>query len=1335
MSKHVFPPLKVFLLGRFHLERKVGQAWQEDVNPAWQHRTTRILLAYLLSSPGRRRSRDQVMDTLWPNLAVENAANRLNSTVHQLRQLLEPTLSRPANSHLLRVEPDILLLADAATLWVDIDVFGLLTTKVHTSADIVYVEQLLEEAKTLYGGDFLHGERSSEWVLAQREVYQRIWIGLLLELADHRIANNDLSSALAALNPILRADPTNEATVQRLMRILALLQRRTEALQLYYQLVHKLKKQHEAIPLAETTRIFEAVRNGAITDVLANMPFSPERAEPGAMDGALLEPHAPLMIPPQHQVHIGRSHQSPFVGRTEELSIMRTILHATAQAGKHATRPVTAIAALPFGTVNHAPFLLLKGETGIGKTRLAEELSREAIQHNWSVAWSRSYEQERDIPYRLWTEVLRKAMLAAHDSLDIPHAQLHHTAFDTIFGSDTIQHLSTLLPELQQAIPAGVAPRSLLSAQEQLHLWEATRSFLATLSRDRPLLIVLDDIQWADGSSLELLAYLTRRLHTQVAQPIVLLATCRDTELEPAHPLRPLLIDLQREQAIITLNVQPLTQAQIGTLVAPLPAPIVQHIQLQAEGNPFFAEELARSSYATSSTASALELPQEHPRTNFLPATITAALERRMSNLSRACQRLLGKAAVLGGSFELTMVQLMEYGSMASQDEDALLDLLDEALQAGVLTEESSDHIIVYYFWHPMIVSHLYGQLSGARRAQLHRRAAEVLQNLYRQSIAEVAATITQHLLKGGSNPQHIAAYAEVAGNRAYTLSAYPEAEHHYRLAIAQIDETQIKHATNTNTTQDHMHLAFLYERLGECLMVRGHYEDAYLHFEHVLATRSQQRFVSQEEQQREAQISALLWYEMGRASSYLNNAERGRKCNQRGEQVLRDADVTAGVAWACLRLQFAHICLDEGDFTEARYAAMEALHLFEDTLQTKAISPPPSETSHSTLTVRTIEGDQSELGKIYELLGIIAGSTGQIAESLTHLHTALTIFEQHSNIRAMANVCNNIGTAHLVKASYDAAASYFRRSLSLAERVGDIPLVSTACVNLGEMAANIGNLQEAEEWYRRSLKLAEQVNIRYDISYINNILATNLQEQGNLTGAYEAVRRALMLGREIRNATLIATALITLAQLRIVMAEEVQAQDHVWNPTLTNRLQRTQSTLQHALAHQGLAAEDIAKGHLAHATLHLMQGNLTIAEDIIKQTVEVAQQQEHMYFFPHAQRLLGCCLAMSGRHSEADAAFQQALHMSQQTGMRLEQGRALYNYGAILLQRSCPQGAAFQAGLAHLQQAQELFAACHAAIDLKKVNRILTEPTARPLPYSIHLLDDTLTQQNNTGQ
>ena len=1332
LPEQQFPPLKVFLLGHFRVERLADQVWHQDTHPSWQHRNIRTLLAYLLTSPGRRRGRDQVMDALWPNLDAENAANRLNSTVHQLRQLLEPDLTRPANSRLLRLEPDILLLANSTELWTDIDTFLQLNTHAYATTNLSHSEKLLEEAAALYNGDFLQGERSSEWVLAQREVYQRIWIGLLLELADRRLSRNDFTNAVNALNPIIHLDPTNEAAALRLMLALTQLHRRNEALELYQRLTLTLKTHLGADPLPETTRIFEAVQTGDITTVMESMPFSPKPSQPSTVNIQLNEP---LHITQHPQPHIGRSHQSPFVGRTEELTVMRNILHATEQAGEHTNITLPTIPSLPFGDAHHSPLLLLKGETGIGKTRLAEEVSREAVQRNWSVAWSRSYEQEKDIPYRLWTEVLRKALLATYGPL---YSHLHHhtqqKAFETLFGSNAIQHLSTLLPELQQALPEGLAPNPLLSAQEQLHLWEATRSFLATLSRNHPLLLVLDDIQWADGSSLELLAYLTRRHHTTSSQRIVLLATCRTTELEPHHPLRSLITDLQREHAIITLDVQPLTKAQIGAIIAPLPEPILEHIQMQAAGNPFFAEELARYSYSS--------LPTDPPVTHqsvtsnakspLLPETITAALARRLSNLSDPCQRLLGKAAVLGGSFEFELLRLMHQNPIAQQDEESLLDLLDEALHAGVVTEENNDHLIVYHFWHPMIVSHLYEQLSATRRTQLHRRAAEALQQLYHHHVAEVAAPITQHLLKGGGSPQQIASYAEIAGNRAYTLSAYPEAEHHYLLAIAQRDRTQTQpHALPQPSV---MHLAFLHERLSECLMVQGKYEEAYQHYLHVLTLRSQQPFSTLTEQQREAQISALLWYEMGRACGYLNKYELDRECNQRGEQALRQTGVTAGVAWACLRLQFANICFDEGNFADARLAALEALHLFEATLQTGTTLPAPTQSEQSTRTLRTIEGDQSELGKIYELLGIIAGTTGQIIESLTHLHTALAIFEQHSNIRAMANACNNIGTAHLVKAEYPAAESYFRRSLTLAERVGDFPLVSTVCVNLGELTANMGNLLEAEDWYRRSLKLAEQVNIRSDISYINNILAMNLLEQGNLSGAYAAIRRALTLGRELHSPILLATARITLANIRITTAEEVQVSspDQLHH---AQRLQRTRSTLNHALTCQGLAAEDISRARLAQATLALMLGDLPTTEAIARQTIAIAYEQEHLYYLPHAQRLLGTCLALYDRQLEADDAFQEALRVSQHHGMLLEYARTLYNYGAILLQRGCPASEAFQTGLAYLQQAHDIFAACYAAIDLEKVKRILADPTTRPLPYSLYLLNSSPASPNNPAQ
>src|SRR5881275_2047863 len=117
--------------------------------------------------------------------------------------------------------------------------------------------------------------------------------------------------------------------------------------------------------------------------------------------------------------------------------------------------------------------------------------------------------------------------------------------------------------------------------------------------------------------------------------------------------------------------------------------------------------------------------------------------------------------------------------------EDTLLDLLEEALYAGLLAEEGTGTHITYHFWHPLIVSHLYERLSAARRAQLHRRAANALLHLHSGREAEVAAAITYHLSKGGSDASQIAHYAEIAGDRAYSLSAYSEAQYYYRQAIS----------------------------------------------------------------------------------------------------------------------------------------------------------------------------------------------------------------------------------------------------------------------------------------------------------------------------------------------------------------------------------------------------------------------------------------------------------------------------------------------------------------------------------------------------------------------
>ncbi|HCF86096.1 MAG TPA: hypothetical protein DEV72_12940, partial [Ktedonobacter sp.] len=569
--------LRIRTLGQFQLERRSGQDWQSVEDAAWQHQRVRALLAHLVSSPGRKLGREQLMDVLWPDADIETASSRLDRTVYTLRQLIEPAHSRPASSRILRMERERLVLADQSQIWVDADEFESLLNLARASNDPGGSEKLLEEAMVLYGGDFLPEELSSDWIIARHESLQRNWMGLLLELADVRIERGAFVTAIDPLDRLLAIDPANEAAVQRLIISLAQLDRRAEALRAYHRFATVLQRDYNIAPLPETRSLYEAVQQGD-SEVVLTLPIQPlsslEISSPGDRETPIASRHS-------YKVQIGRSHQTPLIGRDQELETMYQLLLANEQGTRsHLTNRKKA-SSLPLDTQRRPQCILLVGEAGIGKTRLAEELSQGAQKRGWAVAWSRVYAQESSVPYRQWTEVLRSAM--ANGLWQRQEISAHPLVY---------QPLSTLLPELHDLFPHVVFPSPLPPEQEQLRLWEATLELLNTISERTPLLLVLDDFHWADASSSELFAYLVRRLH---GRPIVMVGTYRDNELPTSNPLRSLLIDLQREQVVMSIPIQPLTDEQIASLVAHIPGTMVQYIQTRAAGNPFFAEELART--------------------------------------------------------------------------------------------------------------------------------------------------------------------------------------------------------------------------------------------------------------------------------------------------------------------------------------------------------------------------------------------------------------------------------------------------------------------------------------------------------------------------------------------------------------------------------------------------------------------------------------------------------------------------------------------------------------------------------------------------------------------
>lgn len=1225
------PLFRLTTLGTLRLEaRGEDESWQTIDEAAWRLPQARALLGCLLCAPQRKLTRQQAGALLWPDLDEENATHHLRRASTALGHVLGPIYSKQADN--------MLALADQAQLWADCTAFEELLKQARAlprkqrTARIA----LLEQASKLYGGDFFAEEHAADWPEQYRKALRLQWTSALLLLVNLYLEEQRWSVANDLLDQLLAADPSNEAAVQRLMFLLALQQRRVEAVLAYERLATTLRTTRQAAPSPVTQSLFRSIQQGH-GDLLKHFPQIAEnaseagaageevgmrpqprdaghaetgRSAPGA-NNAQLPDESALLDPTAPEISFVRTNQSPLIGREAEVRSLYQLL-ALVESPQEKPFPIDSAQAL-FQEARRAPrahCMVLTGEAGIGKTRLAEESAREARRRGWSVIWSRTYQQEQGIPYRLWTAALRNVLTHA--------PELARQA--TEFTSATIyQPLRALVPEMQEAlVGTGGVETALYDAlspeQEELRLREAVYTFLTTLSFTAPLLIVLDDIQWTDDSSAQMLGYLARRM---TDHPIVLLATCRETELADNRVLSALIAHMQREQVVEVLHVHPLSNEHIktlvGALVSYLPRPALAHIQNQAAGNPFFAEELA---YAASE-GHILAPAQEE-----LPGTIAAALNQRLNRLSKTCRELLNKAAVLGGSFDFSLIAAME-SSDAIDDNDVVLDLLDEALRSGVLTEEGSGQHITYHFWHPLLASHLYNGLSATRRARLHRRIAEILRQLHQARESEEAATITQHLIRGGGEPARIAHYAELAAHHAYSLFAYSNAERYYREALRHLAPVLLTTRPSENSREpllpgasleQRLHLAFLSERLAECTRVLGNFQDAPNFYLHTIQLRTTppRVFATPEEERQEAQIQAILWNEIAWIWRFTGDTAAARHCNALGEEALRKAGITDGPAWGRLRHQQASLYWHEGYFQEALKTSQQTLDLFT-ACQVQAAPDLAAQNAtpaaRLTRTMLTLLGDPADLGRAHGFLGIIYMAIGQPDEALKHLQEALAIYQQYNQRRDVAHVSCNIGHVYLLKAEYAQARSFFQEPMSYVEQSGDIPLKSVLLYNMGELAAAERQFDEAEKFYREGLALAAQIHDREYLSTWSAILGTLLLEQGRFKEAATAILRALAIGRAVpRNLPCIGIALVALANLRCALVESAGT---AVSEQGRRALLHAEADLQRALSLRVLDAERRTQAQLAQARVSFLLGNLALARQQGQQTRLQAEQYE----------------------------------------------------------------------------------------------------------------------------
>lgn len=415
--------------------------------------------------------------------------------------------------------------------------------------------------------------------------------------------------------------------------------------------------------------------------------------------------------------------------------------------------------------------LLVSGEPGIGKSRMADELAAYARERGVLVAWGSCWEAGGAPAYWPWVQSLR-SMIHHLDAGDLK-AQM---------GSGAV-HVAQLLPEVHGTLGDLPAPTELEPDAARFRLFDSATTFLKNAAGVRPLMLVLDDLQVADTPSLLLLRFVAGALGDD---RILIVGTYRDTDLRPDHPLAAALTELTREHAVRRLALHGLAHTDVARMIAVTAgvAPqdsLVRAVHDETDGNPLFLGEVVRLLIEEGRlTASGSDAG---PRVG-MPRSVREVIGQRLKHLPPDCLDILRMASVLGREFSLDALS-----RLADLPFDEVLAALDEPLAARVISDVPGTRSRLR-FSHAVIRECLYDDIGRARRAQLHRRAAQVLEAVYGEDAEAHLAELAHHFFEGapGGDPAKAIRYARAAGAKAASLLGYEEAVRLLDMALQALE-------------------------------------------------------------------------------------------------------------------------------------------------------------------------------------------------------------------------------------------------------------------------------------------------------------------------------------------------------------------------------------------------------------------------------------------------------------------------------------------------------------------------------------------------------------------
>lgn len=658
---------------------------------------------------------------------------------------------------------------------------------------------------------------------------------------------------------------------------------------------------------------------------------------------------------------------------------------------------------------------------------------------------------------------------------------------------------------------------------ERVKIADRALESLASLSREKPIALLLEDFHWADESSIFVLRYIARNI---IGMHVLILVTARPSEGPEAQKVFAL---MQEEGSISELRLAGLDSPRVRSLVNGIfprntfPPDFSERLHRDCDGNPFFITELLRQMLgdgAINSEDGQFFLAREN---YTMPSSIGEIVNQRMTTLPLDAMALAEYASCIGREFPLEDALTIQVLGDAN---NALRSLED----AGIITLNPQ----IGEFRHAMFQSTIYGGISPRWKGVYHKGLGEHIERTHIHDQNDHIYELARHFSLTAEHSKTYV-YCVKAGEKAENAYAAEQAASYYLLALGAL--SSVKGSPRESRV-------LLLERLGGMYVACGEFEQAYAQYACAL------------EESQEPSIKARLHRKMSAAREKRSDFNKALEEVDAGEKYVTPDELEY---WR-LEMQRAGAVLRRGDFDvviDVVEKAIPKLHQFEDTLKDigraysvlgfsyirKGSHDKAIENLDRAMAIMKETGDHSGMSNNYNNIGILHYNRGELDKARANYENALRIFEERRDQGGIALLCNNIALVFSGQGDLERGLDLHKKSLAIRERMGDKAGIAMSLVNMGEALSEMGDGESAMKHYMRNLDLVEKLGDHRGVALACSNIATQFYNLDDISEAEAWYEKSIETSRKWDIRDYLVEGLLGLAQVRIAEGKYSEAE------------------------------------------------------------------------------------------------------------------------------------------------------------------------------------------------